>query len=59
MHAALRRTALTLFNAHVTISEFDPRKQARMAKARRSLINALYPRPKSAAPIAPFAEVTP
>jgi CRISPR type I-E-associated protein CasA/Cse1 len=59
MRTALRRTALTLFNAHVSVSEFDPRKQARVAKARRSLTNALYPRPKSAAPTASTAEVTP
>ena len=61
MHTALRRTALTLFNAHVAISEFDTRKQARVAKARRSLTNALYPRTKTAQPnaTAPSAEVTP
>ena len=58
MHAALRRTALALFNAHVSVSEFDPRKQARVAKARRSLTKTLYPRTKAAAPAAPSAEVT-
>jgi CRISPR type I-E-associated protein CasA/Cse1 len=59
MHAALRRTALALFNANASVSEFDPRKQARIAKARRSLTNALYPRTMSAAPIASSTEVTP
>jgi CRISPR type I-E-associated protein CasA/Cse1 len=59
MQTALRRAALTLFNAHVSLSEFDPRKQARVAKARRALTNALYPRAKTAPPIAPSAEVTP
>lgn len=59
MHTAIRRTALTLFNAHVSLSEFDPRKQARVAKARRSLTNALYPRANTARPTSPSAEVTP
>jgi hypothetical protein len=59
MHTALRRTALALFNAHASVSEFDSRKQARIAKARRSLRNALYPKTMSAAPIASSTEVTP
>ena len=49
MEAALRRTALSLFNAHVGLSEFDTRKQERIAKARRALVNALYPKPDKAA----------
>ena len=61
MHTAMRRTALTLFNAHVSLSEFDTRKQARVAKSRRSLTNALYPRANTAPPnaTAPSTEVTP
>jgi CRISPR type I-E-associated protein CasA/Cse1 len=59
MHTAMRRTALTLFNAHVSLSEFDPRKQGRVAKARRSLTNALYPRANTARTTTPSAEVTP
>ncbi|HEX9640775.1 MAG TPA: type I-E CRISPR-associated protein Cse1/CasA [Candidatus Krumholzibacteria bacterium] len=56
---ALRRTALAIFDAHVAISEFDPRKQELVAKARRTLINALYPRARTAATTPPSAEVTP
>jgi hypothetical protein len=52
MEGSLRRTALSLFDAHVSMSEFDPRKQARVAKARRSLIKRLYPRVKTATPTA-------
>lgn len=59
MHVALRKTAVAIFNSHVDLSEFDPRKQARVAKARRALTNALYPKPRTTAPTAPAAEVTP
>lgn len=41
----LRRTAISIFNAHAELSEFDPRKQERVAKARRSLLKALWPKP--------------
>ncbi len=57
MHAALRRTALGLFNAHVATSEFDPRKAAGVATARRSLAGNLFPRPKTAIPTAATAKV--
>jgi hypothetical protein len=40
----LRRTALAIFNTHAELSEFDPRKQERVAKARRALLKALWPR---------------
>ena len=60
MHDALRRTARRIFDEHVAMSEFDPRKQARIAKARRSLTKALYPRTASQIPAAKTtAEVTP
>ena len=49
MGEAIRRTALGIFDSHVTLSEFDPRKQERVAKARRNLGKALYPRPKAKA----------
>jgi CRISPR type I-E-associated protein CasA/Cse1 len=50
MHSALRQTALALFDEHVAMSEFDLAKQERIAKARRQLRGALYPRPKETAP---------
>lgn len=60
MEAALRRTAIGVFNAHVAVSEFDPSKQARVAKARRRLLKSLYPSVPSAAPVAATTrEVTP
>lgn len=46
MAAALRRTSLRIFDAHVEMSEFEPAIQARVANARRSLIRALYPKDK-------------
>lgn len=42
MKANLRRSALSIFDAHVEFSEFDPAKAGRIAKARRSLKNDLY-----------------
>jgi CRISPR type I-E-associated protein CasA/Cse1 len=39
----LRRTAIGIFNAHAELSEFDPRKQQRVAKARRFLLKSLWP----------------
>lgn len=42
MLKALRRRALAIFDEHVALSEFDPRKQERIAKARRSLTRALW-----------------
>jgi hypothetical protein len=59
MAAALRRTAVGIFDAHVAISEFDPRKQARVAKARRGLTKALYPKAPATTHTPPSAEVTP
>jgi len=47
MLGSLRRKALAVFNAHASLSEFDPRKQAKVARARRKLSNALWPRPSS------------
>lgn len=43
MAGALRRTAMSVFDAHAQLSEFDPRKQERVAKARRGLLRALRP----------------
>ena len=45
MEDALRRIARTVFDAHVAVSEFNPHKQERVAKARRRLIMLLYPTP--------------
>lgn len=39
---ALRTTALSIFDAHAALSEFDPRKQERIARARRRLRRALW-----------------
>lgn len=44
MLATLRKRALDLFDSHVSVSEFDPRKQAGIARARRTLRSALFPR---------------
>ena len=44
MLKALRGTALSIFDAHAALSEFDPRKQELVAKARRWLHRALWPR---------------
>ncbi len=49
MLGALRRTALHIFNQHAELSEFDPRKQERVAKQRRKLQGELWPRPRPAA----------
>lgn len=62
MAASLRKTAVGLFDAHVSLSEFDPRKQERVAKARRQLFGSLYPRPPRTTAPTPSAskpEVTP
>jgi len=53
MEGALRRTARTVFDAHVAVSEFNLHKQARVAQARRRLVTTLYPTPAPSA-----AEVT-
>lgn len=58
MRGAMRRTALNIFDAHVSLSEFDARKQARVAIARRNLNRALYPKPKTGSPTTSNAEVT-
>jgi CRISPR type I-E-associated protein CasA/Cse1 len=59
MMATLHRTAISIFDAHVELSEFDPRKQQRVAKARRGLGDALRPK-RSAPPLTPkHTEVTP
>ena len=62
MASALRRTAASLFDAHVELSEFDLRKQKQIASARRSLLKSLYPRvdaPEGAPKPAASAEVKP
>jgi len=56
---SLRRTAISLFNAHAALSEFDPRKQERVAKARRSLLKALWQKPAPVAAATQPIEVTP
>ena len=42
MRSLIRRSALGIFDEHVEMSEFDPTKAARIAKARRSLRRDLY-----------------
>jgi len=42
MKRRVRRAAITIFDSHVELSEFDPSKAARVAKARRSLTSDLY-----------------
>jgi hypothetical protein len=59
MRTALRRTAVSIFDAHVALSELDPRKQERIARARRRLNADLWPRPKSPARAAATPEVNP
>ncbi len=59
MASALRRTALRIFDAHVEISEFEPAIQARVAKARRSLVRALYPKDKVVTSTSDTREVPP
>jgi CRISPR type I-E-associated protein CasA/Cse1 len=49
MREALRKTALSIFDAHAALSEFDPRKQERIARQRRRLRAELWPRPKPVA----------
>jgi CRISPR type I-E-associated protein CasA/Cse1 len=46
MREVLRKRALAIFDEHAALSEFDPRKQERIAKARRRLRSELWPRPK-------------
>lgn len=59
MEVALRKTARAIFDVHVTTSEFDPRKQERVAKARRGLGRALFPKVPTVAPTTPVTpEVT-
>lgn len=43
MREALRRTAMQLFDTHAEFSEFDPRKQQQIAKARRRMRQRLWP----------------
>lgn len=51
MRLAMRRNAIEIFDAHVALSEFDPRKQSIVAKARRNLKKSLYPsRPATTSP---------
>jgi CRISPR type I-E-associated protein CasA/Cse1 len=57
MNEALRRTASAIFDAHTALSEGDPRKQERIAKARRRLHGDLWPRLKPTAPNVPAPEV--
>ncbi|MCK6589662.1 MAG: hypothetical protein L6Q76_18995, partial [Polyangiaceae bacterium] len=46
MRETLKKTASSIFDAHTALSEFDPRKQERIAKARRRLHGELWPKPK-------------
>jgi hypothetical protein len=47
---ALKRKAKSIFDTHVEPSEFDPRKQERIAKQRRALQIALYQKTAGASP---------
>jgi hypothetical protein len=59
MRETLRRTASSIFDAHTALSEFDPRKQERIAKARRRLRAELWPRPKPTVSTAEAPEANP
>lgn len=59
MKEALRRTASSIFDAHAALSELDPRKQERIAKARRRLHAELWSRPKPTLSTAVAQEVKP
>lgn len=58
MLALLRRTAVALFDLHAEMSEFDPRKQERVAKARRWLLRTIRPEAGTQRPAAKQTEVT-
>jgi CRISPR type I-E-associated protein CasA/Cse1 len=58
MREALRRRAAALFDEHAALSELDPRKQKRVAKARRRLRAELWPRPKESASSGVIVEVS-
>lgn len=58
MRGNLRQTALAIFDAHAELSEFDPRKQGLVAKARRNLRNTLWPKPLPARQTLQSHEVT-
>lgn len=47
MSRAMRTTVLKLFDQHVALSEFDPRKQERIANSRRWLQRKLFPRART------------
>jgi CRISPR type I-E-associated protein CasA/Cse1 len=49
MRESLRRIAVRIFDDHCALSEFDPRKQALVARARRRLRYALWPPSEAAA----------
>lgn len=57
MQATLRRAAFDIFDAHVSLSEFDPRKQSLVAAARRRLRRTLYPPAPRAQAVPPHTEV--
>jgi hypothetical protein len=59
MGRAIRRSALAIFDEHVSLSEFDPRKAEQVAGARRTLRRALYPKQPRTPATAPATEVTP
>lgn len=42
MSEQIRKVAMGLFDSHVSISEFEPRKQKRIAEARSQLLRALF-----------------
>ncbi len=45
MEQTLRKAAVAIFDAHIALSEFDPRKQKRIAEARQKLLAALWSKP--------------
>lgn len=58
MARTLRATAMSIFDKHAALSELDPRKQERIAKARRRLHGELWPRTKQPGSTAATPEVT-
>jgi hypothetical protein len=57
MFSQIRSTAMNLFDSHISISEFDPRKQKRIAEARSQLLGALFTKARLSDTGVPATEV--
>jgi hypothetical protein len=56
MSSQIRKSAVDLFDSHVSISEFEPRKQKRIAEARSQLLVALFTSSRHNGPRVPATE---